>query len=100
MSTRVTRRTFMEGGIGFTVANFLPGMGFAPALAATPEERIVAAAKPLGAAAISGMLNILRLSSPDKIRSWVCCSQVILVRTSPLISRSANVPLKIIVHRS
>ena len=44
----VSRRTFVEGGLGLTVANFLPGT--TPlAFAATAEERVVAAAKPLGA---------------------------------------------------
>src|SRR5712691_10391874 len=52
---RISRRTFVEGGIGLAVANFLP---FSPvrALAATMEERVVAAAKALGAGDVSGMI--------------------------------------------
>ncbi|MBI2713595.1 MAG: extracellular solute-binding protein [Rhizobiales bacterium] len=51
----VSRRTFMEGGVGFTVANLLPGT--TPlAFAATMEERTIAAAKTVGAADVSGMI--------------------------------------------
>src|SRR5712691_12797855 len=52
---RISRRTLVEGGIGLAVANFLP---FSPvrALAATMEERVVAAAKALGAGDVSGMI--------------------------------------------
>ena len=40
----VSRRTFVQGGLGLTVANFLPGT--TPfAAAATMEERTIAAAK-------------------------------------------------------
>jgi multiple sugar transport system substrate-binding protein len=52
---RLSRRAVLQGSVGLTVANFLP---FAPrrALAATLEERVVAAAKPLGAADVTGMI--------------------------------------------
>src|SRR3989337_1744939 len=51
----ISRRTFMEGGIGLTVANLLPGT--TPlAFAATMEERTIAAAKTAGAADVSGMI--------------------------------------------
>src|SRR5689334_17135823 len=50
---RMSRRGCIEGGVALTIANFLPGR---PALAATLEERVVAAAKPLGATDISGMI--------------------------------------------
>src|SRR5207253_4197482 len=52
---RISRRTFVEGGIGLTVANFLP-IGPMRALAASMEERVVAAAKALGAGDVSGMI--------------------------------------------
>ena len=51
----ISRRTFIEGGLGLTVANFVPGT--TPlALAASSEERTVAAAKAVGAADVSGMI--------------------------------------------
>ncbi len=51
----ISRRTFIEGGVGLTVANFVPGT--APlAFAATMEERTVAAAKSVGAGDVSGMI--------------------------------------------
>jgi ABC-type glycerol-3-phosphate transport system substrate-binding protein len=52
---RVSRRAFVETGLGLTVANFLP---FCPmsAFAASMEERTVAAAKAVGAADVSGMI--------------------------------------------
>jgi len=51
----VSRRTFVEGGLGLTVANFLPGtMPFANA--ATMEESTIAAAKSAGPAAVTGMI--------------------------------------------
>src|SRR5665811_1248387 len=51
----VSRRTFVEGGLGLTVANFLPGtMPFANA--ATMEESTIAAAKSAGPAAVNGMI--------------------------------------------
>jgi multiple sugar transport system substrate-binding protein len=55
---RITRRVFMEGGLGLTVANFLPFSAFDRALAqgASMEDRIVAAAKPLGAGEVRGMI--------------------------------------------
>ena len=50
---RITKREFLHGGLGITIANFLPW----GALAQTSmEERIVAAAKPLGGADIRGMI--------------------------------------------
>jgi spermidine/putrescine-binding protein len=51
----VSRRTFVEGGLGLTVANFLPGT--TPfAAAATMEESTIAAAKAAGPAAVTGMI--------------------------------------------
>src|SRR6266849_4981545 len=51
----VSRRTFIEGGVGLTVANFLPGTS-PLALAATMEEQTIAAAKKAGAAQVNGMI--------------------------------------------
>ncbi len=51
----ISRRTAIQGGVGLTVANFLPGT--TPfAFAATMEEQTVAAAKTVGAADVSGMI--------------------------------------------
>jgi len=51
----MTRRRLVKAGVGLTVANFLPGV--TPlALAASMEERTVAAAKAAGAADVSGMI--------------------------------------------
>ena len=52
---RMSRRTFVQASTGLTVANFLP-FGARRAFAATLEERVVAAAKPLGAADVTGMI--------------------------------------------
>src|SRR5215831_13029011 len=53
--SNISRRSFIEGGIGLTVANLVPGA--TPfALAASMEERTVAAAKAAGAADVSGMI--------------------------------------------
>ena len=53
--SNISRRVFIEGGLGLTVANFVPGT--TPlALAASSEERTVAAAKAAGAADVSGMI--------------------------------------------
>ena len=46
---------FTAGGLTFTVASFLP-YGSKPAFAAAEDDRIVAAAKPLGAADLRGMI--------------------------------------------
>jgi multiple sugar transport system substrate-binding protein len=55
MTSNISRRTFVEGGIGLTVANFMPGT--TPlAFAASLEERTVAAAKAAGPADVSGMI--------------------------------------------
>src|ERR1700719_3114429 len=51
----VSRRAIVEGGIGFTLANFVPGTS-PSAFAATMEERTVAAGKAAGAADVSGMI--------------------------------------------
>src|SRR5437660_9223052 len=51
----VSRRAIVEGGIGFTLANLVPGTS-PLAFAATMEERTVAAAKATGAADVSGMI--------------------------------------------
>ena len=50
-----SRRTFVQGSVGLTVANFVPGT--TPlAFAATMEEQTVAAAKTVGKADVSGMI--------------------------------------------
>jgi multiple sugar transport system substrate-binding protein len=51
----LTRREFAAGGLTFTVASLLP-YGSKPAFAAAEDDRIVAAAKPLGGADIRGMI--------------------------------------------
>src|SRR5215218_10749395 len=52
---RMSRRALVQGGMGLTVANFLP-FAARRAFAATLEERVVAAAKPLGAGDVTGMI--------------------------------------------
>ena len=52
----ITRRTFVQGGLGLTVANFLPFSPLSRAFAAAEDDRIVANAKPLGAAELRGMI--------------------------------------------
>src|SRR5499433_3136658 len=50
-----SRRMFLQGSVGLTVANFVPGT--APfAQAATMEEHTIAAAKAAGAADVTGMI--------------------------------------------
>ena len=56
MSTTITKRTFVGGGIGLTMASAVPFSGIRRAFAAEEDDRIVAAAKPLGAADIRGMI--------------------------------------------
>src|SRR5215203_5419449 len=51
----MSRRALVQGGMGLTVANFLP-FAARRAFAATLEERVVAAAKPLGAADVTGLI--------------------------------------------
>ena len=51
----ISRRGLVKAGVGLTVANFLPG-ATPLALAASMEERTVAAAKTLAAADVSGMI--------------------------------------------
>jgi len=51
----ISRRTFVEGGLGLTVANFIPGAS-PLAKAATMEESTVAAAKAAGKADVNGMI--------------------------------------------
>jgi multiple sugar transport system substrate-binding protein len=52
---KLSRRAFVEGGLGLTVANFLPGT--TPfAFGATMEEQTIAAAKKVGAAKVNGMI--------------------------------------------
>ena len=51
----ITRREFAAGGLTFTVASFLPA-GSRPAFGAAEDDRIVASAKPLGAADLRGMI--------------------------------------------
>ena len=55
MKVSITKREFMAGGLTFTVGSFLP-YGSKPALAAAEDDRIVAAAKPLGATDLRGMI--------------------------------------------
>ena len=51
----VSRRTFVNGGLGLTVANFMPGT--TPfASAATMGESTIAAAKTAGQADVTGMI--------------------------------------------
>ncbi|HZP75491.1 MAG TPA: extracellular solute-binding protein [Pseudolabrys sp.] len=53
--SKFSRRTLMQGGVGLTIANFLPGtMPFAQA--ATMEESTIAAAKTVQATDVSGMI--------------------------------------------
>ncbi|MFL4979328.1 MAG: extracellular solute-binding protein, partial [Xanthobacteraceae bacterium] len=52
---RMSRRALVQGGMGLTVANFLP-FAARRAFAATLEERVVTAAKPLGAADVTGLI--------------------------------------------
>ena len=50
-----SRRTFLQGSVGLTVANFVPGT--TPfAHAATMEEQTIAAAKAAGKADVNGMI--------------------------------------------
>src|SRR6476646_9297979 len=50
-----SRRTFLQGSVGLTVANFVPGT--TPfAHAATMEEQTIAAAKAVGKADVNGMI--------------------------------------------
>ncbi len=55
MKVSITKREFMAGGLTFTVGSFLP-YGSKPAFAAAEDDRIVAAAKPLGATDLRGMI--------------------------------------------
>ncbi|MGB7618922.1 MAG: extracellular solute-binding protein [Pseudolabrys sp.] len=51
----ISRRTLMQGGLGLTAANFLPGT--TPfAQAASMEESTIAAAKAAGATSVNGMI--------------------------------------------
>jgi multiple sugar transport system substrate-binding protein len=52
----LTRRGFVGTSLGFTVANCLPFAAVPRAFAATGEERIINAAKPLGKTDIKGMI--------------------------------------------
>src|SRR5215831_3848905 len=50
-----SRRTLLQGGVGLTIANFVPGT--TPfASAATMEEQTIAAAKTVGKAEVTGMI--------------------------------------------
>jgi multiple sugar transport system substrate-binding protein len=53
---RLTRRNVLQGASALTMASTLPLGRFGMALAATEEERIVAAAKDAGGAELSGMI--------------------------------------------
>src|SRR5262245_37128932 len=53
--SRISRRTAIQGGVGLTIANFLPGT--TPlARAASMEERTIAAGKAAGAVDVTGMI--------------------------------------------
>ena len=55
MTSNISRRRFVGGGVGLTVANFMPGT--TPlAFAASLEERTIAAAKTVGGADVTGMI--------------------------------------------
>lgn len=57
MSTyQVTRRRLMHGGMTLTMASLVPFTGIRRAFAAEEDDRIVAAAKPLGGAELRGMI--------------------------------------------
>src|SRR3977135_3053657 len=53
--SNISRRRFIEGGVGLTIANLAPGAPRLP-LAASMEERTIAAAKKAGAAQVNGMI--------------------------------------------
>lgn len=53
---QISRRAFVGSGLAFTVANFLPWSAIPRAFAAAEDDRIVAAAKPLGATDLRGMI--------------------------------------------
>src|ERR1700737_4665501 len=53
--SKISRRAVVEGGVGLTLANFVPGTS-PLALAATMEERTIAAAKAVGAVDVNGMI--------------------------------------------
>src|SRR3954452_11730442 len=54
---KITKRVFLEGGLTLTIANLLPLSNFSRAFAqASPEERVVAAAKGLGAQDLTGII--------------------------------------------
>src|SRR5215470_2337745 len=55
-SYKASRRAFMESGIALTMASFVPFTGIRRAVAAEEDDRIVANAKPLGAAELRGMI--------------------------------------------
>ncbi len=52
----ITRRRLLEGGLGLTVANFMPWSASRGRSRRTRTTAIVAAAKPLGAAELRGMI--------------------------------------------
>jgi ABC-type glycerol-3-phosphate transport system substrate-binding protein len=51
----ISRRSFVGGGLGLTVANFVPG-ATPLAFGATMEEQTIAAAKKVGGAKVNGMI--------------------------------------------
>jgi multiple sugar transport system substrate-binding protein len=51
----IGRRALLQGGIGLTIANFMPWSAV-DAFAAKEDDRIVAAARPLGGADLRGMI--------------------------------------------
>jgi multiple sugar transport system substrate-binding protein len=53
---RITRRIFLEGGLGFTVANFVPWSAIPRAFAAAEDDNIIKAAKSAGNADLRGMI--------------------------------------------
>jgi hypothetical protein len=53
--SNISRRTVIGGGVGLSLANFVPGTS-PLALAATMEERTLAAAKAAGTTDVNGMI--------------------------------------------
>jgi multiple sugar transport system substrate-binding protein len=57
MTVKVTKRTLLQGGLSLTIGNFLPFSNFTRAFAQpSPEERVIAAAKGLGAQDLTGII--------------------------------------------
>jgi multiple sugar transport system substrate-binding protein len=66
--SKISRRTFVQGGVGLTVANCMPFGAFPRAFAASAEEdRIIAEAKKLSKTDVKGMIwsNYYRAMQPS-----------------------------------